>query len=207
MGVVITIFFVIAARYIFGHPHDGSAFFTRPFYDPQLWNSKAVLGGTSIAVLSYIGFDGISTLSEEAENPRRNILLATVLTCFVIGVLSALEVYARAIALAGDRSRFRTGHRVHFRRRPRLEAHVRNSRFHAAGGELRFRHGRADRRRAPAVRDGTQQGSSAEAFFGMVDAEAARAAEQRPFCRRHCSGRRAVSHLRIFSATDSAPRC
>ena len=64
------------------------------FYDPQLWNTKAVLGATSIAVLSYIGFDGISTLSEEAENPRRNILLATVLTCFVIGILSALEVYA-----------------------------------------------------------------------------------------------------------------
>jgi amino acid transporter len=45
-------------------------------------------------VLTYIGFDGISTLSEEAENPRRNILLATVLTCLVIGILSALEVYA-----------------------------------------------------------------------------------------------------------------
>jgi putrescine importer len=94
MGVVIAIFFVTAARYIFGQPHEGAAFFTRPFYDPQLFNAKAVLGGTSIAVLTYIGFDGISTLSEEAENPRRNILLATVLTCFVIGILSAIEVYA-----------------------------------------------------------------------------------------------------------------
>jgi putrescine importer len=94
MGVVITIFFVAAVRYMFGHPHDGGAFFTRPFYDPQMWNTKAVLGGTSIAVLTYIGFDGISTLSEEAENPRRNILWATVLTCVVIGVLSAIEVYA-----------------------------------------------------------------------------------------------------------------
>jgi putrescine importer len=94
MGVVITIFFVTAARYIFGHPHDGAGFFTQPFYDPQLWNTKAVLGGTSIAVLTYIGFDGISTLSEEAENPRRNILLATVLTCLVIGILSAIQVYA-----------------------------------------------------------------------------------------------------------------
>ncbi len=93
MGVVIAAFFVAAARYIFGH-HEGADFFTRPFYDPQLWNTKAVLGGTSIAVLTYIGFDGISTLSEEAENPRRNILLATVLTCLVIGLLSALEVYA-----------------------------------------------------------------------------------------------------------------
>jgi putrescine importer len=94
MGVVIAIFFVVAARYIFGNPHGGADFYTRPFYDPTLWNTKAVLGGTSIAVLTYIGFDGISTLSEEAENPRRNILLATVLTCLVIGILSAVEVYA-----------------------------------------------------------------------------------------------------------------
>ena len=94
MGVVIAIFFVVSARYIFGHPHDEPGFFTRPFYDPALWSTKAVLGGTSIAVLTYIGFDGISTLSEETENPRRNILLATVLTCLVIGILSAFEVYA-----------------------------------------------------------------------------------------------------------------
>src|SRR6476660_9172122 len=94
MGAVVAIFFVAAARYIFGNPHDGAAFFTRPFYDPQMWDMKSVLGATSIAVLSYIGFDGISTLSEEAENPRRNILLATVFTCLVIGILSAFEVYA-----------------------------------------------------------------------------------------------------------------
>jgi amino acid transporter len=94
MGVVIAIFFVVAARYIFGHPHDSAGFFTRPFYDPETFHLRAVLGGTSIAVLTYIGFDGISTLSEEAENPRRDILLATVLTCLVIGILSALEVYA-----------------------------------------------------------------------------------------------------------------
>jgi putrescine importer len=94
IGLVIAIFFVTAARFVIGQPHDGAAFFTRPFYDPLTFNMKAVLGGTSIAVLTYIGFDGISTLSEEAENPRRNILLATVLTCVVIGLLSAAEVYA-----------------------------------------------------------------------------------------------------------------
>jgi putrescine importer len=94
MGVVIAIFFTTAARFIFSTPHDGLGFFTRPFYDPSTFNLTNVLGGTSIAVLTYIGFDGISTLSEEAENPRRNILLATVLTCVVIGVLSAFEVYA-----------------------------------------------------------------------------------------------------------------
>jgi amino acid transporter len=94
MSVVIVIFFACAVRYIFGHPHAGIGFFTRPFYDPATFTVDRVLGGTSIAVLTYIGFDGISTLSEEAENPRRNILLATVLTCVVIGLLSALEMYA-----------------------------------------------------------------------------------------------------------------
>ena len=92
MGVVIAIFFVAAARYIGGQPHD-AGFFTRPFFDPSTFQMGAVLGGTSIAVLTYIGFDGISTLSEEAENPRRNILLATVLSCLTIGILSAVQVY------------------------------------------------------------------------------------------------------------------
>jgi len=93
MGAVIAVIFVAAARYILGHPHDEPGFFTRPFYDPHTFSYSALFGCTSIAVLTYIGFDGISTLSEEAENPRRNILLATVLTCVVIGVLSAIEVY------------------------------------------------------------------------------------------------------------------
>src|SRR5215468_8373664 len=93
MGAVVCVVIVAAARYIFGHPHDDPGFFLRPFYDPQTFSYSAVFGCTSIAVLTYIGFDGISTLSEEAENPRRNILLATVLTCIVIGVLSAVEAY------------------------------------------------------------------------------------------------------------------
>jgi len=93
MGAVVVVVIVASARYIFGHPHDAPGFFTHPFYNPSLFNTKALFGATSIAVLTYIGFDGISTLSEEAENPRRNIMYATVLTCVVIGVLSAVEVY------------------------------------------------------------------------------------------------------------------
>ena len=44
-------------------------------------------------MLTYIGFDGISTLSEEAKNPRRNILLATVLVCLFTGIVGSLHVY------------------------------------------------------------------------------------------------------------------
>jgi len=94
MGVVIVIFLAAAARYIGLIPHDGAGFFTRPFYDPHTFSTRAVLGGTSLAVLTYIGFDGISTLSEEAHNPRRNIPLATVLVCLITGILASVEVYA-----------------------------------------------------------------------------------------------------------------
>ncbi len=94
MSAVIVIVFVAAIRYIHGTPHGADPiYFTRPFYDPATFKWGNLFGCTSIAVLTYIGFDGISTLSEEAENPRRNVMLATVLTCLVIGILSAAEVY------------------------------------------------------------------------------------------------------------------
>ena len=93
MSAVVVLVFVTTIRYIFGHPHSAPGFFTRPFYDPATFTFSDLFGCTSLAVLTYIGFDGISTLSEEAENPRRNILLATVLTCLAVGILSASEVY------------------------------------------------------------------------------------------------------------------
>jgi amino acid transporter len=93
LGVVIVIFFIAAARYILGLEH-GPGFFRRPFYNPDTFSAPALFTGTSIAVLTYIGFDGISTLSEEVRDPRRNILRATVLVCLITGVLASLEVYA-----------------------------------------------------------------------------------------------------------------
>ncbi|MGB6482469.1 MAG: APC family permease [Candidatus Acidiferrales bacterium] len=93
MGIVIVIFVFEAVRYIYHLPYFGPGFFTHPFYDPQTFSSSALFRGTSIAVLTYIGFDGISTLSEEVKNPRRNVLLATVLVCLVTGVLASIEVY------------------------------------------------------------------------------------------------------------------
>jgi putrescine importer len=101
MGVVILLFLAAAVRYIHTGPHDGITFFTRPFFDPKTFSVRAIMGGTSLAVLTYIGFDGISTLSEEAKNPRRNILLATVLVCLLTGVLASIEVYAAQLVWPG----------------------------------------------------------------------------------------------------------
>jgi putrescine importer len=92
MFIVVVLFVGAALRYLFASV-PSQADFVRPFYDPQTFSLPAVLTGASIACLTYIGFDGISTLSEEVENPRRNILLATVLTCLITGVLASILVY------------------------------------------------------------------------------------------------------------------
>ena len=183
MGAVIAMIFVAAARYIFGHPHDEAGFFTRPFYDPATFNYKALFGCTSIAVLTYIGFDGISTLSEEAENPRRNILIATVLTCVVIGLLSAVEVYvAQLIWPAAERFPDVDTAYVYAAGRAWKPLFLDRWR-HAAAGEFRFGHGRATRRGATAVRHGSQQ-CVAKVVFWRRRREASCAAQQRIFRRR-----------------------
>ena len=102
MCVVIVLFLAAAARYVHAMPHDGIGFFTRPFFDPKTFSIRPILGGTSLAVLTYIGFDGISTLSEEAKNPRRNIMLATVFVCLLTGLLASIEVYAAQLIWPGS---------------------------------------------------------------------------------------------------------
>lgn len=93
LGVVIVLFLGAAIRYLFFHPPAGSEGWIKPFYDPQTFSLSAVSAGASLAVLTYIGFDGISTLSEEVHNPRKNILRATVLVCLITGILASIQVY------------------------------------------------------------------------------------------------------------------
>jgi amino acid transporter len=101
LGVVIVLFFAAAIRYLWIHPPEGFAGWTQPFYDPKTFSVATVSAGASLAVLTYIGFDGISTLSEEVHNPRRNILVATVLVCLLTGVLAAIQVYAGQLVWPG----------------------------------------------------------------------------------------------------------
>src|SRR5207248_8572680 len=79
--------------YLAGYAPYAPAVSGTPSSDPATFSLSSVLTGTSIAALTYIGFDSISTLSEEVVNPQRNILRATVLVCLATGIFSAVEVY------------------------------------------------------------------------------------------------------------------
>jgi amino acid transporter len=97
--LVVAIFLAAAARWMLhGHPIHGGQWLL-PLFDRKTFNARAVLHGTSIAVLTYIGFDGISTLADEAREPRRDIPRAIVMACLIAGVLAAIEVYAAQLVL------------------------------------------------------------------------------------------------------------
>jgi putrescine importer len=93
MCVVIVAFFLLAMRYLFHLGRWSGLFSIAPFYAPATFNLHRIWVATSYAALTYVGFDGITTLSEDVENPRRNVLLATVLVCLLTGILSGVEVY------------------------------------------------------------------------------------------------------------------
>ena len=90
MGVVVAWMLAATAKFLQTNPAD----FLKPFYDPATFSVSTFSAGTALAVLTFIGFDAISTLSEETVDPENNIPKATVFVCLLIGVLSAVEVYA-----------------------------------------------------------------------------------------------------------------
>lgn len=62
--------------------HPAADAFTRPAF-----SLPALLAGAALVALSFLGFDAITTLSEEAREPRRDIPRAVVATCLLAGAL------------------------------------------------------------------------------------------------------------------------
>ena len=93
MTVVIVAFVGLAIRYLVHGAGWSHVLSYKPFYNPETFDLKAVGTATSLAALTYIGFDGVTTLAEEVRNPKRNVLLAVVLVCFITGIFSTVEVY------------------------------------------------------------------------------------------------------------------
>ncbi len=93
MSIVMIAFIVESLWYIFTHQQWHGLISAQPFYDPKTFSVRAIAAGTALAATTYIGFDGVSILAEEVENPRRNVLLASVLVCVFTGLFAAFQVY------------------------------------------------------------------------------------------------------------------
>jgi putrescine importer len=93
MCTVIVAFLYLAVGFLFRLGGWSALFSIQPFYDRRTFDSHQIWMATSFVALTYIGFDGITTLSEDVKDPKRNVLLATVLVCLFTGIFSGVEVY------------------------------------------------------------------------------------------------------------------
>lgn len=102
--IALAIFFVLAIHFIFIAGHGTGGWSVKPFFQPQHWSADFIATATSIAVLSFLGFDAISTLAEETRNPRKTVGNATVLALLLLGLIFIAETYVAALAHPDYRS-------------------------------------------------------------------------------------------------------
>ncbi|HEV3279713.1 MAG TPA: APC family permease [Terriglobia bacterium] len=96
MFAVLGVFLVLAVHFLYHGGGWSGLFSVQPFYDPATFDAHRIWGATSFAALTYIGFDGVTTLSEEVVNPKRNVLVAVVTVCLFAGIFSGIEAYLGA---------------------------------------------------------------------------------------------------------------
>jgi len=90
--VVLALFVVLGLLALYGG-HGAGRLTLKPVYDPSVFSFSTVAGATSIAVLSFLGFDGISTLSEENRGNQSAVGRATVLSLLLVGALFLLQTW------------------------------------------------------------------------------------------------------------------
>lgn len=94
--VVVAFVFIIA--YVGGGGGSGTFIDMTAFYNPETFNLSAIIAASAILCCGFVGFDAISTMSEEAKNPEKNIPRAIVLTCVAITVIFIVMGYVMQLA-------------------------------------------------------------------------------------------------------------
>jgi amino acid transporter len=93
--VVLAIFLVIGIVALANG--EGRGFDFSPIYNSDTFSLELVFGAVSIAVLSFLGFDGISTLAEENKEAARSIGKAMIAALALAGVLFIVQTWIAAL--------------------------------------------------------------------------------------------------------------
>lgn len=75
----------------------GRGFSLAPLFNNQTFTWQVVFAGVSVGVLSFLGFDGIAMLTEEAKGGARAVGRAMKLALLLAGVLFVVQVWAAAL--------------------------------------------------------------------------------------------------------------
>jgi amino acid transporter len=93
--IVLAIFIVIGIVALASG--KGAGFSMSPLYNADTFSWSVVFGAVSIAVLSFLGFDGISMLAEESRADTRQIGRAMVGALLLAGVLFIVQTWVAAL--------------------------------------------------------------------------------------------------------------
>lgn len=85
-------FVILGVMWIATDPFS-QGFTLKPFYNPETFNPALVMSAVSLGVLSFLGFDGIATLSEEAKDAQKGPSRAMVCSLMIVGFLFMLQTY------------------------------------------------------------------------------------------------------------------
>jgi amino acid transporter len=93
--IVLAIFLTVAVRALAAG--KGRGFSWEPLYNPDTFTWALVFGAVSIAVLSFLGFDGISMLAEENKGGAGQIGRAMAAALGVAGLLFITQTWVAAL--------------------------------------------------------------------------------------------------------------
>ncbi|MGA9796741.1 MAG: APC family permease [Rhizomicrobium sp.] len=86
------------------HHIGGAHWSLLPFYNPKELTPHLVFGALSLAVLSFLGFDAISTLSEEVVGGKKTVGIATLLSLCMCAFLFMAQTYMVSLFALGQTS-------------------------------------------------------------------------------------------------------
>jgi amino acid transporter len=100
--LVLAVFVILGLFALYGGAGAGGLTL-KPMYNPEVFSLSTVVGATSIAVLSFLGFDGISTLAEESRSGENSVGRAALLSLVLVGALFMLQTWIAADLAQGMR--------------------------------------------------------------------------------------------------------
>lgn len=95
--IVFLIFCVAAFTYIINNPDVD--FTLRPIFDGDNFSIGIVLSAVSVCVLSFLGFDGISTLAEETKGGSDSVGRASIWALVLVGGFFFVQTYLAACVI------------------------------------------------------------------------------------------------------------
>jgi amino acid transporter len=100
--LVVLAAFVVLGAIAVSRGINGAHWSVLPFYNPEVFQPGLIFSALSIAVLSFLGFDAISTLAEETKGGTRVVGRATMLALCLAAALFVVQTYVAALLVPGQ---------------------------------------------------------------------------------------------------------